>query len=108
MFVFLPLKIFCTSIIKDMIKEAKAVGNIYVVTKIYDGGDIKYNGESFQDDLALKINENGGIYFDFKTDNESSRRTLEVRFKRDRGLNEDRSEERRVGKECRSRWSPYH
>ena len=25
----------------------------------------------------------------------------------DIGLN-DRSEERRVGKECRSRWSPYH
>ena len=24
------------------------------------------------------------------------------------GLNEIRSEERRVGKECRSRWSPYH
>ena len=23
-------------------------------------------------------------------------------------LIEDRSEERRVGKECRSRWSPYH
>src|SRR3712207_7685539 len=23
-------------------------------------------------------------------------------------LNRDRSEERRVGKECRSRWSPYH
>ena len=23
-------------------------------------------------------------------------------------LNKDRSEERRVGKECRSRWSPYH
>ena len=23
-------------------------------------------------------------------------------------LNEQRSEERRVGKECRSRWSPYH
>ena len=22
--------------------------------------------------------------------------------------NNDRSEERRVGKECRSRWSPYH
>lgn len=46
------------------------------------------NGEEFQDDLALKVDENGGIYFDFKTDNESSRRTLEVRFKRDRGLNE--------------------
>src|SRR2546422_335810 len=24
------------------------------------------------------------------------------------GLDETRSEERRVGKECRSRWSPYH
>ena len=23
-------------------------------------------------------------------------------------LSDDRSEERRVGKECRSRWSPYH
>ena len=23
-------------------------------------------------------------------------------------LDESRSEERRVGKECRSRWSPYH
>src|SRR5260370_41363176 len=34
--------------------------------------------------------------------------------RRSEGLNEtkpkrsDRSEERRVGKECRSRWSPYH
>ena len=26
----------------------------------------------------------------------------------DRGVKDDRSEERRVGKECRSRWSPYH
>jgi len=25
-----------------------------------------------------------------------------------RALEEERSEERRVGKECRSRWSPYH
>ena len=24
------------------------------------------------------------------------------------GITESRSEERRVGKECRSRWSPYH
>ena len=25
-----------------------------------------------------------------------------------RGVSDTRSEERRVGKECRSRWSPYH
>ena len=29
-----------------------------------------------------------------------------LRFEINAGL--DRSEERRVGKECRSRWSPYH
>ena len=27
---------------------------------------------------------------------------------RERGITISRSEERRVGKECRSRWSPYH
>ena len=32
---------------------------------------------------------------------------FEVVFARDK-LDEYRSEERRVGKECRSRWSPYH
>ena len=26
----------------------------------------------------------------------------------DKAMGRDRSEERRVGKECRSRWSPYH
>src|SRR3712207_8506318 len=31
-----------------------------------------------------------------------------VRALRHRRAGEDRSEERRVGKECRSRWSPYH
>ena len=31
-----------------------------------------------------------------------------VREKRTRASGVDRSEERRVGKECRSRWSPYH
>ena len=35
---------------------------------------------------------------------EGLRRELEER----RALELERSEERRVGKECRSRWSPYH
>ena len=29
-------------------------------------------------------------------------------FWKDKSFNVKRSEERRVGKECRSRWSPYH
>src|ERR1051326_8843406 len=33
---------------------------------------------------------------------------LQVRAFGDRIYSEHRSEERRVGKECRSRWSPYH
>ena len=35
------------------------------------------------------------------------RRRLQEQLRR-RGLELCRSEERRVGKECRSRWSPYH
>ena len=38
-------------------------------------------------------------------DGDSMRETL---HDKDRLLMSDRSEERRVGKECRSRWSPYH
>ena len=34
--------------------------------------------------------------------------SLEVGFLGLRAAEPDRSEERRVGKECRSRWSPYH
>ena len=43
--------------------------------------------------------EDGGV--------EVSRR-LELRVADRLELRDDRSEERRVGKECRSRWSPYH
>ena len=33
---------------------------------------------------------------------------LNGKFRLDKGYAAERSEERRVGKECRSRWSPYH
>src|SRR2546429_3459117 len=36
------------------------------------------------------------------------RRRAGVRARLAPGVPRDRSEERRVGKECRSRWSPYH
>ena len=38
---------------------------------------------------------------------EFNNRTL-VGFVEEVDVESDRSEERRVGKECRSRWSPYH
>ena len=34
-------------------------------------------------------------------------RNIRKEIQKGKGI-EDRSEERRVGKECRSRWSPYH
>ena len=34
--------------------------------------------------------------------------TFNIHGQKRKGLDGDRSEERRVGKECRSRWSPYH
>ena len=44
------------------------------------------------------------IYFD--DDHNTGIYSWETLYKL--GVNKDRSEERRVGKECRSRWSPYH
>ena len=44
---------------------------------------------------------NGRCYTDEKTIRSATLNTF-------REISEDRSEERRVGKECRSRWSPYH
>ena len=52
----------------------------------------------------LAIDKFGDEYiFRFKPDRDSC-------YWSDERLNKDcvRSEERRVGKECRSRWSPYH
>lgn len=47
------------------------------------------NGEKIQDDFLLKVNSNGELYFDFKTNENSAKRATELLFKKDRGLNED-------------------
>ena len=66
------------------------------VLKIAPGGKITLVGHSFRYPTGLAINPAGDI---FVTDNQGVQNTF----------NEiNRSEERRVGKECRSRWSPYH
>ena len=39
---------------------------------------------------------------------EGGRKSIEPLAERIAGADVQRSEERRVGKECRSRWSPYH
>ena len=73
---------------------------------------MQYNKKSVEDidvsgkkviarcDFNVPQDENGNI-----TDDKRIRASLEtINYL----LDHNRSEERRVGKECRSRWSPYH
>ncbi len=46
------------------------------------------NGEKIQDTLSLKIDDNNNIYFDYKTSDKESQNAEELRFKKDRGLND--------------------
>lgn len=47
------------------------------------------NDEGFIDDLMLKLDKGGQPYFEYKTTNKNEQRVEEIRFKRDRGLNEE-------------------
>ncbi|MBN7572964.1 penicillin-binding protein [Clostridium sp. 2-1] len=46
------------------------------------------NGEGIQDSLPLKIDGNNNIYFEYKTNEKQSQNIEELRFKKDRGLND--------------------
>ena len=62
--------------------------NFYeTMNKVFD--ILSENGEKYEDDLMLKIDSSGKFYFDFKTDDIETRKIVEIRFKRDRGLNEE-------------------
>ena len=55
-------------------------------------------------DLVLHCNRNKSSLEDLL----SAYKSNSVIIQADLSSYNDRSEERRVGKECRSRWSPYH
>jgi penicillin-binding protein 2 len=46
------------------------------------------NGEKIQDTFQLKIDDNNKIYFDYTTSDKDSQNAEELRFKKDRGLND--------------------
>ena len=61
--------------------------------------------------LYLYINTSGGKLWRFDFSYNGKRKTLSIGKYPTVSLvkaRAERSEERRVGKECRSRWSPYH
>ena len=51
---------------------------------------------------------NDGDYYSYDASGQRVRKVLERQVNGALVIEETRSEERRVGKECRSRWSPYH
>ena|SRR2546422_11247448 len=55
--------------------------------------------------ITLGLDLQGGIHLVLEVEAE---RAIEIKLDRDVTTMTERSEERRVGKECRSRWSPYH
>lgn len=50
---------------------------------------LQENGETIQDTFKLRINDNNELYFDFNTDSEETRIAQELRFKKDKGLNDE-------------------
>ncbi|MGL4108839.1 penicillin-binding transpeptidase domain-containing protein [Clostridium sp. LP20] len=46
------------------------------------------NSEVFQDDLMLKLDENNNWYLEYKSSDATSQKFEDIRFKRDRGMNE--------------------
>ena len=73
---------------------------------------LKYVKEKYPECTTLKrakryVNE----WLQMRVDQDLSAWTIQAEAKalgKLYGIKPDRSEERRVGKECRSRWSPYH
>ena len=62
--------------------------------------------EPLEFDVAeTKITRRNGSIYEYKT---MKTRTITISYDITTSTRSRRSEERRVGKECRSRWSPYH
>jgi len=75
---------------------------------VWSGTRVGLSGEAGAETL---IEDAEIVVFDLETTGLSARRDriCEIGAVRVKALEvADRSEERRVGKECRSRWSPYH
>src|SRR3712207_1036947 len=95
-----------TSIIPNLlIKEIKDEVHKSTASKIYISNIMTQNGETenytVKDHIKAIYKHAGKGIIDYTiVNNGSIEKELEEKYKR--------SEERRVGKECRSRWSPYH
>ena len=77
--------------------------------KQQDGESLNNKSNEDVNGMKYEKNKEGKLYEEIEEDNGSDISTLKSEV--NNGLDiavQGRSEERRVGKECRSRWSPYH
>src|SRR5260370_29942380 len=79
---------------KQLNEVRKRVGFLFQQAALYDSLTV-------QDNVAFPLSRHMTM-----SDEERRQRARELLA--NVGMDQDRSEERRVGKECRSRWSPYH
>ena len=86
------------------------IGALYDVTGLESEKRFESSGEKRLHDIYEREHVNGTNVLLAETNNTIYRALFYLEFSR--ALNKpcrlSRSEERRVGKECRSRWSPYH
>ena len=80
-----------------------------VVSLVGCGGANKGGDTTCEEYLKMSGDEQTKVITDFiKEDNGNPSKLRVMTAKASAKLFRSRSEERRVGKECRSRWSPYH
>ena len=84
----------------NWVTDVKTITGGFEIT--FNNGN-KYSIVNGKDGSVVKIGANGNWFIDNVDTGKPARGE-----KGETGATGPRSEERRVGKECRSRWSPYH
>src|SRR3712207_9488750 len=67
-----------------------------------------YDNDDFQGEVNYFLYQNVGAIVESDRQNGLAHFMEHMAFEETEHFPQGRSEERRVGKECRSRWSPYH
>ena len=92
-----------------MYGKLKITGKIELVTGLHIGGASSFSAIGAVDSPVIKDIRNGNPIIPGSSLKGKLRTLLAKRYNKKIATKPTtRSEERRVGKECRSRWSPYH
>src|SRR5256885_15334888 len=87
--------------------RSKVAPPAIVINTAYPGASAKVLEDSVLSVIEREMNGSPGLVYMESVAQADGTGSITISF--EAGTNVDlRSEERRVGKECRSRWSPYH